>query len=170
MLSRLSAAILICLALTGCILQSKAPLFSDADGEMILAGMGTDFTPYSFSNGQWTKEDDIIRFTPAGGHYVATDGKSSIDITFSKLSGGFYVLQAVEKDKPTVYGLVELGKGEIVFHPLTCTALRETGSFASYVTFKDDDCMVKDDADTGAMFAAMAADPVPSPSKLVAIP
>ncbi len=165
-----------CLALTGCILQSEEPLFSDELGELILAQYGSRFASYSLDGGVWKRDDEDISFMPVKQHYVASDGKNSFDVTFAANAGSWWVMQVQEADKPS-YLLADVQDGELFLYPLSCLPLRERGKFGDVIEFKGDDCFVKDGVKTAAMFTALAAefdDPslklVPPSVKLVPLP
>ncbi len=48
--------------------------------------------------------------------------------------------------------------------------MREPGGFEHFVVFKDDDCTVKQGADTVAMLASLAVDPGIADMKLMPLP
>lgn len=166
--TRLFAVLVICLTLSGCILQSREPIFSSTDGEPLLDGYGTRFASYSLKNESWEKEKDTVGFTAKGKHYEFRDEKSVMEITFAKVSGSWWVMQAEEAGNPVYYSLVEAEPEALYVYPVDCKALREAGKLGSFVEFRDDDCFVKDGVDTAAMFAALAADPGPPTMKLAA--
>ena len=170
MLTRLFAAVVLCLSLSGCVLQSEQPIFSDADSKLLLASYGTRFASYTLAGGNWSKEEEILSFSAEGQHYVATDGKVKIDVNFVNISGDWWVVQVQEGGKPPNYALAEAQNGGIFIYPLACKAMREQGGFERFVNFKNDDCIVREGADTAAMFAALVAEPGTADMKLVPLP
>lgn len=170
MLIRILAAAFLFLTLTGCILQSRKPIFSDEQGELILAPYGSRFESYSIDGGNWKKDEETISFTPANRHYVASDGKSDFTVTFAAIGGTWWAMQGQEKGNPANYYLADTQKGEVFFYPLTCKQLQDTAKFGDFIEFKGDDCFVKDGADTAAMFKALAAEPRQPGLKLVPLP
>ena len=163
------AALLLFLALTGCVLQSAVPVFSASDGEPLLKDYGLHFASYSLDKGVWVKEADTIDFTARARHYEATTGDSAMDVTFANIGGSWWAMQAVEKDKGAVYALIEVKGGELFVHPVACKPLLQSAKFGDFIAFKNDDCFVKDGIDAMAMFRALAADPGISDMKLVPV-
>jgi len=165
----LTTAIL-CLALTGCILQSKEAVFLDEQGELMLGVYGNRFATYSLDGGVWKKEEGTISVTPENNHYVIAESTVAVVITFAAISGSWWAMQAQEAGKPVSYSLISAGKDELLLYPLNCGPLRLSGKFNAYISFDGEDCTVKAGADTGAMFKALAAEPGQSRMKLVPLP
>ena len=118
MLTRFFAAVILCLSVSGCVLQSKKPIFAEADGKLLLASYGTRFASYTLTGGNWSKEEETLSFIAEGQHYVASDGKVEIDVNFVKISGYWWVVQIQENGKPANYALAEAQNGEIFIYPL----------------------------------------------------
>jgi hypothetical protein len=169
MLKRLAVVAFLSVLLSGCILQSREPLFDDADGSLLLKDYGTRFASYTFTGAEWKKEDDTITFTAEQHHYIAGDGKSEVPVTFVQLGGDWWVMQGVEVGKPTAYLLAQARMGEVLFYPLTCKSLQEAGGFEDTVSFEGDDCFIRDGTDVLALFATLAASPGKPSTKLVPI-
>jgi hypothetical protein len=167
MLSRILTAFLLSLLLSACVLQSEVPIITAAEGEPLLKDYGLHFGSYSLENGVWKKEQDTITFTIEGKHYTAKTGDSSLDIAFQNISGAWWMMQAVEKDKGATYLLVEAKPSELLVYPVSCSALDKAGKFGDSVEFKGDDCFVKTGADAKALFNAVLTMPGPSEMKLV---
>ncbi len=170
MLIRILTAVFLCLSLSGCVLESKKPIFAEADGKLLLASYGTRFASYSLTGGNWSKEEETLSFIAEGQHYVASDGKVKIDVNFVNVSGNWWVVQVQESGKPANYAMAEAQNDEIFIYPLACKTMREQGGFERFVDFKDDDCIVREGADTAAMFAALVAKPATADMKLVPLP
>ena len=64
-LLRVLAAVALLLSTVGCVLSSKAPLFTAADGATPIA-VATNYDAYSKDGEGWKKEDDVFRFEAAG--------------------------------------------------------------------------------------------------------
>jgi hypothetical protein len=167
MLSRIMTALFLSLLLSACVLQSEVPIIAASDGEPLLKDYGLHFANYSLENGAWKKENDAIAFTIEGKHYTATTGDSSLDIAFQNISGAWWAMQAVEKDKGATYLLVEAKPSELLVYPVSCSALEKSGKFGDTVEFKGDDCFVKDGTDAKAMFKALLDFSGPAEMKLV---
>jgi hypothetical protein len=157
------------LALSGCILQSKSPLFTDAQAELALANYG-NLATYEKSGNDWKKSTDQISFTPQGKHYIAKADKSELEISFVPIAGNWWVLQAVEAAKPAIYVLVDAEAKELLFYPIACKDLKEFGKLAGAIEFVDSDCFVKPGADYKALFKSLAATPGEASTKLVVEP
>ena len=167
---RFFAAVFLCLFLTGCILQSKEPLFSDAEGELLLTAYGSRFATYSLEGNSWKRDEGTIDLIPTSKHYVMAEGKTAVSITFAAISGSWFVMQAEETGKPASYTLVDAQKSELLLHPLNCEPLRKSGKHGDAVIFDGEDCTIKPGADTSAMFKSLAAEMGPAKVKLVPVP
>lgn len=162
------AALLICAAvLGGCVLESKTPIIATDAGEALLDGYGLSFVSYGLRDGEWRKDNETFQFVPKGHHYEVSSGGDTMDIAFAKLDGSWWVMQAQEPGKQATYVLVDARKAELFLYALACKPLKDAGKYDSYIAFKDDDCVVKDGADTTALFKAIAADPGPQTAKIV---
>src|SRR5438874_510331 len=155
MLSRILTAFILTLFLSACVLQSEVPVIAASDGEPLLKDYGLHFANYSMENGAWKKEQDSITFIIEGTHYTAKTGDSSLDITFQNISGAWWAMQAVEKDKGATYLLVEAKPSELLVYPAACEPLKKSGKFGQFIDFKDDDCFVKSGANAKEMFKAL---------------
>ena len=157
------------LALSGCILQAKAPLFTDADAQLVLAKYGTLVT-YEKSGADWNKSSDQITFTAKANHYIAKADKSELEISFVPIDGNWWALQAIETSKPAIYVLVDAEAKELLFYPIACKELKEGGKFAETIEFVDSDCFVKPGADYKALFKSLSATPGEASTKMVSEP
>lgn len=133
----------------------------------MLAPYGHNFATFSFLGGAWKAEDERVSFAPEGKHYIASDGKSRIAVTFVPLHGHWWVVQAREDGKSPSYSLAEARPGEIVVHPIACKPLRASGEFNDAVTFEGDDCFVKQGTDGLRLFERLSAKPAQATLKLV---
>jgi hypothetical protein len=157
------------LALSGCILQSKSPLFTDTESKLLLANYG-NLTTYEKSGNAWTKSTDQISFSPQVKHYIAKADKSELEISFVPIDGNWWALQAVEAAKPAIYVLVDAEAKELLFYPIACKDLKDSGKFAGDVEFVDSDCFVKPGADYKALFKSLTAAPGEASTKLMVEP
>ena len=163
-------AVILCFGLSGCILQSEKPLFTDEQGELMLKAYGSRFASYSLDNGIWKKDEGTISFTPTGQHYTASDGKTDFSVTFAAIGGSWWAMQGQEAGKPPNYYLADTREGEVLFYPLACKELQGSAKFGAFIDFKDDDCFVKEGVDAMAMFKSLVAKPPPVGMKLVPLP
>jgi hypothetical protein len=165
-LVRAFLAAVLALALSGCILQSKLPLFGDGDAKMLLADYA-NLATFEKTSGEWVKAKDQIVFVAQGAHYTATLDKTELAIRFVPIKDGWWVLQAEEVAKPAAYLLVEAKPKEVLFYPIACKTLKEKGSFETSIEFVDSDCFIKPDADYRALFSGFTASPGEATTKLV---
>lgn len=143
MLIRLVTALLLGLALSGCILQSKEPLFSDEHGQLVLASYGTRFATYSLEGDVWERDEGAIILTPAANHYILSENRTSVAVTFAAIGGAWFVMQAEETGKPASYTLLEKQEGELLLHPLNCEPLGKSGKHKDAIAFEGEDCTIK---------------------------
>ena len=150
------------LGLTGCNLQSKEPLFSDAQAKLLLADYPNPVT-YEYKDNGWKKSDEQASFTPQASHYVAKLDTSEVTVSFMPIDGPWWALQAVEPGKSADYLLVKAAAKELIFYTIDCKTLEDSGKFMADIEFKDSDCLVKPEADKMALFkglTAFAGDPM----------
>jgi hypothetical protein len=145
MLKRLLILIGMGLGLAGCVLQSHQPLFSENDGVSLPKALGTHFVMENFDDGAWAKEEGSITLKAIGHHYVATDEakKDEIAALFVPLDKNWWVMQAQEKDKPSVYILAQAEGNALLLTPLTCEDLKLKPAAAAEISFEGDDCYLK---------------------------
>jgi hypothetical protein len=165
-LVRVVLAGVVALALSGCILQSRLPLFGDGDAKLLLADYANLVT-FEKTSGDWVKAKDQIVFVAQGAHYTATLDKTELDIRFVPIKDSWWVLQAEEASKPAAYLLVEARPAEILFYPIACKTLKDSGSFEKAIEFVDSDCFIKPDADFRSLFSGFTANPGEATTKLV---
>jgi hypothetical protein len=156
---------LLAIGLSGCILETKKPLFADADAKLLLADY-PNLASYERDEGGWKKNADPLNFTPEASHYLVKSGTSEMSISFVPIEGPWWVLQAAEAAE-TSYVLVKADPKELLVYPLECRILRESGNFESDIKFKDSDCFVKEGADKTALFKALIGNASEPSSKLV---
>ena len=131
----------ICLMLGGCVLQSTAPIFAEADGKLIMQPFGNQFATFNKEGGKWKKQTDIVKFDAEGNHYLIHDKAGDIRVLFVALNGPWWVVQSQEQDKPLDYLLARFEGKALVLHTLSCKNLKTNKSMKDAVTFKGDDCM-----------------------------
>lgn len=139
-----SAAVLVftALMLSGCVLQSRVALYSDAAGELVLGQASGAAVISSWRDGTWVEENDTATITVKGQHYVAASESTVIDLAFVKLRDDWYVLQAVEKDKPAVYMLAKIKDRTADVTPLACSDLKKDASLTQQISYEGDDCFI----------------------------
>ncbi len=155
----LAAILLLAGLLSGCVLQSRAPLFSDSDSRLVFGEGQFKALMFGLKDGKWVREDDRVSLASAGTHYVASDGKKDdeIALAFVPLSGKWHVVQASDVRNPAVYMFAEVNKGSADIYPLSCSALKSDAALAKWIEFTGDDCFINADAPPAELFTALLA-------------
>ena len=133
---------LVCLMLSACVLQSEKPIYSEAEGSLILKSYGTVFAAESFENDAWKSDDGTLTFTESGNHYTVTTSKddTAAEALFVDVGQGLAMVQFNEKDKPSTYLLAEPQKDAVLLRPLMCSDVKKSPLRSAIVTYKDSDC------------------------------
>jgi hypothetical protein len=160
---------LLAFGLTGCNLETKKPLFADADAKLLLADY-PNLATYERDDGGWKKSDDFLSFTPEASHYLVKSGKSDMQVFFVPVEGPWWILQGTESAGPTSYVLIKAEPKELLVYSLECKILKESGKFEQDIEFKESDCSVKEGADKMALFKALTGNAREPSSKLVSEP
>lgn len=159
---------LLAFGLTGCNLETKKPLFAEAEAKLLLAGY-PNLAAYERDESGWKKSADPLNFTPEASHYLVKSGTSEMSISFVPIEGPWWVLQAAET-AATSYVLIKAEPKELLVYSLECKVLKESGKFESDIEFKDSDCSVKEGIDKMALFKALIGNASEPSSKLVSEP
>ena len=157
---------LLAFGLSGCVLESKKPLFADTDAKLLLADY-PNLAAYERDDGAWKKSDDPFSFTPEASHYLLKSDDSDMWISFVPIEGPWWILQAAEAKGPTSYVLVKAEPKELLVYSLDCKSLKEAGTYDSSIDFVDSDCFIKPEADKMAMFKSLTAATKEPSTKLV---
>ena len=161
--------VILAVAVSGCVLQSKLPLFGDAQAKRLLADY-PNLVAYEKSGQDWVKSKEQFVIAAKGPRYTATIDKTELVFRFVPIVGTWWVLQAVEVDKPTSYVLVDAQASELLIYPITCKALEASGNFTKLVKFAGSDCFIKFGADYKALFTTLSEAPGEATTKLVSEP
>ena len=132
--------------LSGCVLQSTKPVFNDAQGQLLLGSKTSTYLAYSLEKDSWKKEDDALKLTPQGNHYVYTEKGKTTEITFVQVAREWWMTQFHESDKPAIYVFANVQPDAIYIHPLTCHNLTYNGPAQNTVSFVKDDCFLNPSA------------------------
>src|SRR5688500_12862270 len=127
---------LLAFALAGCNLESKKPLFADADAKLLLADY-PNLAPYARDDGGWKKSTDPLSIRPEASHYLVKSGNSDMVMTCVPLEGAWWILQAAETSGTSSYVLVMAEPKELLIYSLECKKLQESGKFGDEIEFKD---------------------------------
>ncbi len=130
----------LCLLLCGCILQSPKPIFAENEGKPVLKQFGNSFVAFNRESGEWKKQDDVVKFTTVGNHYVVQDKSGDINVLFAQLSDQWWVMQTNETGKPATYLLAKFEGKALVLNILSCKVLKTNVSMKDAINFKGDDC------------------------------
>ena len=157
---------LLAFGLSGCILETKKPLFDDADAKLLLADY-PNLAAYERDDDGWKKSDDSLSFTAEASHYLVKSGKSDMQIFFVPIEGPWWILQGTETTGPTSYVLVKAEPKELLVYSLDCKSLKDAGKYENDIDFVDSDCFVKAEADAMALFTSLTAAAKEPSTKLV---
>jgi len=155
----------LCLMLCGCVLQSKAPIFAESDGKLILQPFGNQFAPFNKDGAKWKKQTDSVKFDAEGNHYLIHDKAGDIRVLFVALNGPWWVMQAQEQNKPFDYLLARFEGKALVLNTLSCKVLKTNKSMKDAVTFKGEDCTATSGM-TKDKFAELTKSPEPAMLKI----
>lgn len=163
-----SAAVLVftALMLSGCVLQSRVALYSDAAGELVLGQASGAAVISNWRDGTWVEENDTATITVKGQHYVAASESTVIDLAFVKLRDDWYVLQAVEKDKSAVYMLAKIKDRTADVTPLACSDLKKDASLTQQISYEGDDCFIRPGLHMDNLFFKLLEHPGEATSRL----
>ena len=155
--------------LTGCVLESKKPVFADGDAKLLLAGY-PNLAAYERGDDGWKKNTDPFSFTAEASHYLVKADTSDMQVFFVPIDGPWWVLQATETAGSTSYVLVKAEAKELLLYPLDCKTLEESGTFMGQIDFVESDCFIAADADKTALFKSLIPASSEASSKLVSEP
>lgn len=160
---------LLAFGLAGCNLETKKPLFADAEAKLLLADY-PNLAPYERDDGNWKKSTDPLSIKPEAAHYLVRSGNSDMVISFVPLDGPWWILQAAETTGASTYVLVKAEPKELLIYSLECKALQESGKFGTEIEFKDSSCFVNNGADKMSLFKALIGSASEPSTKLVSEP
>jgi hypothetical protein len=158
----------LCLMLCGCILQSPKPLFSENEGKPVLKQFGNSFVAFNRESGEWKKQDDVVKFTTVGNHYVVQDKSGDINVLFAQLSDQWFLMQTNETSKPATYLLAKYEGKALVLNILSCKVLKTNRSMKDAISFKGDDCTANAQM-TKDKFVELTKSPEPALLKIDAV-
>ena len=127
--------------LSGCILQSKTPLFKEAEGVLLLGQKKQRFASYERDGATWKKGTDTAIFDPQGHHYNVSSGKNYATAEFISLGREKYVMQFDEGKGSFVYILISPHGKEILLYALLCDSLKKQN--IAGVRFDKDNCFIE---------------------------
>ncbi len=141
-------------ALAGCVLQSREPLFDDGQAVRALGKVGGTTETASLREGKWVIDEERIPITVEQNHY-AVRAKSQVLLHFVPLRGSWFVMQARESQGPAGYMLAEVKDNVAEVHPLLCKELSQDHAASHSISFVGDDCGIKADADPKKLFTSL---------------
>lgn len=157
MTRNLATVVIVAGLLSGCVLQSRAPLYSDRDGRLVFGAGQFPAQMFGLRDGKWVAEDDRLSLTSTGRHYIAATAREDDDIAlvFIPLSGTWHVVQASDARNPAAYMFADVNRNSANIHPLSCSDLKPDATLANWIEFKGDDCFINADAPREALFTAL---------------
>ena len=159
---------LLAFGLAGCNLETKKPLFAEAESKLLLADY-PNLAAYERDGDGWKKSDEQFSFAPDASHYIVRSGKSGMIISFVPIEGAWWVLQAADAAS-TSYVLIKAELKELLVYSLECKILKESRKFERDIEFRESSCFVKDGADKTALFKALIGNASEPSTKLVSEP
>jgi hypothetical protein len=157
---------LVAFGLAGCNLETKQPLFADAEAKLLLADY-PNLAAYERDDGNWKKSADPLNLTAEASHYLVKSGTSNMLVSFVPLEGPWWILQAAETTGTSSYVLIKAEPKELLVYSLECKKLQESGKFGSEIEFKDSSCFIKEGADQMGLFKALIGSASEPSTKLV---
>ncbi|HUQ37067.1 MAG TPA: hypothetical protein VM144_11885 [Aestuariivirga sp.] len=160
---------LLAFGLGGCNLETKKPLFSDADAKLLLADY-PNLAPYERDGGGWKKSADPLSIKPEAFHYLVKSGNSDMVIFFVPLEGPWWILQASEPSRSSTYVLIKAEPKELLIYSLECKTLQGSGKFGAEMEFAGSSCFIKEETDKMGLFKALIGSASEPSTKLVSEP
>lgn len=170
MWKRLAVLGLCLIGLTGCILQSEQPLFSDKDSVLALGDKSGAAKIESLDKGEWVAEKDPVTITVKGKHYEAVSEKSTVVLHFVSLGGNDYVLQGSEDGKESSYLIAEVRDGVAMVRALACTDLKKDSRVSDWIKYDGDNCFIAPGSPAMQLFMALAETRGEFTSRLAILP
>lgn len=157
---------LLAFGLAGCNLETRKPLFADADAKLLLADY-PELAAYERDDGNWKKSADPLNLTAEASHYLVKSGTSDTVVSFVPLEGPWWILQAAETSGTSSYVLIKAEPKELLVFSLECKKLQESGKFGNDIEFMDSSCFIREDADKMRLFKALIGSASEPTTKLV---
>lgn len=170
MIKRFIATALLSAVLGGCVLQSRAPRFGEAEAVLALGESGGRALMSSWQNNKWVADSEPVEIKVKDHHYEAVAKDGSVTLQFVPLAGGWFVIQASDPKNPAIYMLAEVKQKAAEARPLACSDLKKSAEAASSISFEGDDCYIKPEADAKLLFATLMKSPGQATSRLEIVP
>lgn len=162
---------LLAFGLAGCNLETKKPLFTDADAKPLLSDYRyRNLTPYERDDGGWKRSNDPLTFLFVDPHYLVSTGSSNMVASFVPLEGPWWILQAAETSGASTYVLVKAEPKELLIYSLECKKLQESGKFGTEIEFEGSSCFIREETDKMSLFKALIGSASEPSTKLVSEP
>ncbi len=167
MFSRLIVLVLAAVLLSGCILQSREPLYGDKDSSLVLGEASGVTRTASRKTGAWEDDPEALPIRPEGNHYVV-EGKATVELHFVKLQGDWFVLQARQPQGPAAFLLARIKDKVAEARPLACREVETIHALEASVVPVGDNCFIREGADPRKLFKAiLKTNPEPSVRLLI---
>jgi hypothetical protein len=174
---RIAVAVLLGFLLSGCILESERPQFSNDGDHTLLESFGKSFALEALQqDGTWTREKGVYAIAKKPSRYeILKSGElNSIDLWTLKLAKNKWLLQMGEtsrsaalKIKPVVFMIATPAKATFLLQPFSCDELKAAGVAAKQgVTYSGSDCKLSKTLQTKEWLALAAK---LAPAKLRAV-
>lgn len=147
--------------LSGCILQSRTPIYDDRQSKLVLGMHGGRARTSTWTDGKLIRDAETFKIRVVGKHYEATTQSSTVALHFVPLQASWYVLQATGQGQPPAYLLARISEGMADTYPLACRDLKQDSKLLAWIDFEGDDCFIK----TGAPVKRLLSDLLKSPGE-----
>jgi len=152
MIRTIVALVVTAVVLSGCVLQSRKPIYSDSQSVLALGASGGTAKMSSWRDGKWEDDRETPLVTIVGNHYEATADSTTVVLYFVALDGDWYVLQAVQPDDLPVYMLAKVNAQTADVYSFSCKDLKDDERLTKWIDFKGDDCLIKDETPAKDLF------------------
>lgn len=163
MIRNLAALLLAALALCGCVLESRLPLFAETQGVLVAGLTPPPMAAWNLKDGNWMRSgpsNPPLQLVAEAHHYVAIDPENPgerMSMLFVPIDEGRYALQFSTNNEPnTAYAIAEIEGHDILVKPMFCTELQKTPEFEADVGFGRDTCLIKSTSNATGLMARFA--------------
>ena len=163
MFRNLAVLLLVAVALGGCVLESTAPLFAEAQGMLVVGSSPPAMAAWNLKDGEWVRsgpDDPPLQLVAEGHHYSAVipdKPGQQMTMLFVPLAGGSYAMQVGATNETNItYVIATIQGGDILVSPLFCTDLKTAKARPSNIVYDHDSCLVVGVKDATTFMADLA--------------
>jgi hypothetical protein len=163
MFRKFAVLLLVAVALGGCVLESKAPLFAEAQGVLVIGSSPPAMAAWNLKDGKWVRsgpDAPPLQLVAEGQHYSAAipDKPGELmTMLFVPLAGGSYAMQVGATNEANItYVIATIQGGDILVSPLFCTDLKTAKARPTNIVYDRDSCLAVGIKDAAAFMADLA--------------